>query len=50
MPADNFMESLGEKEESGKRYYKSKFRYDEVRNTYYLSRGQGVEMMGGAES
>jgi len=39
---DNFLESLDEKEENEKRYHKSNFRYDEVRDTYtiFVQRGR----------
>jgi len=40
---DNFLESLDEKEENEKRYHKSNFRYDEVRDTYICPEGKELK-------
>ena len=40
---DNFLESLDEKEENEKRYHKSNFRYDEVRDTYTCPEGKELK-------
>jgi transposase len=40
---DNFLESLDEKEENEKRYYKSNFRCDEVRDTYIGPEGKELK-------
>jgi len=40
---DNFLESLDEKEESEKRYHKSNFRCDEVRDTYICPEGKELK-------
>ena len=40
---DNFLDSLDEKEEGEKRYHKSNFHYDEVRDTYICPEGQQLK-------
>jgi hypothetical protein len=40
---DNFLESLDEKEENEKKYHKSNFRYDEVRDTYICPEGKELK-------
>jgi hypothetical protein len=40
---DNFLEALDEKEENEKRYHKSNFHYDEVRDTYICPEGQQLK-------
>jgi hypothetical protein len=40
---DNFLESLDEKEENEKRYHKSTFRYDEVRDTCICPEGKELK-------
>jgi transposase len=40
---DNFLEALDGKEESEKRYHKSNFRYDEVRDTYICPEGEELK-------
>ena len=40
---DNFLEALDEKEEGEKRYHKSNFRYDEVRDTYICPEGKDLK-------
>jgi len=40
---DNFLEDLDEKEEGEKRYHKSNFRYDEVRDIYICPGGKELK-------
>jgi len=40
---DNFLEALDEKEEGEKRYHKSNFRYDEVRDAYICLEGKRLK-------
>lgn len=40
---DNFLEALDGKEESEKRYHKSNFRYDEVRDSYVCPEGEELQ-------
>ncbi len=40
---DNFLEVLDEKEEGEKRYHKSNFRYDEMRDTYICPEGEELK-------
>jgi hypothetical protein len=40
---DSFLESLDEKEENEKRYHKSNFRDDEVRDTYICPEGKELK-------
>jgi transposase len=40
---DNFLEALDEKEEGKKRYHKSNFGYDEVRDTYICPEGEELK-------
>jgi transposase len=40
---DNFLEALDEKEEGEKRYHKSNFRYDEVRDSYICPEGKELK-------
>jgi len=41
---DNFLEALDEKEEGERRYHKSNFRYDEVRDTYICPEGKELKL------
>jgi len=43
---DNFLEALDQKEENKRRYHKSNFRYDEVRDTYICPEGNKLKRWG----
>jgi len=43
---DNFLEALDQKEENERRYHKSNFRYDEVRDTYICPEGNKLKRWG----
>jgi hypothetical protein len=44
---DNFLEALDEKEEGEKRYHKSNFHYDEVRDAYICPEGKELKRWAG---